>query len=106
MTRSLFLGPQILFAASCAGAVFSYIYFNIDSIREQQKLAIDKAMREQSGAIRNAEDAQKSAIDRIKREQEYNIRKAKESADAVRRKLEEDAAARRRDWPSNSNHLQ
>jgi hypothetical protein len=26
--------PQIVFAASCAGAVFSYVYFNIDSIKE------------------------------------------------------------------------
>ena len=25
--------PQIVFAASCAGAVFSYVYFNIDSIK-------------------------------------------------------------------------
>jgi hypothetical protein len=31
---NLFLAPQIVFAASCAGAVFSYVYFNIDSIRE------------------------------------------------------------------------
>ena len=30
----LFLGPQIGFAAVCAGAVFAYVYTNIDSIKE------------------------------------------------------------------------
>lgn len=30
----LFLAPQIGFAAVCAGAVFAYVYTNIDSIKE------------------------------------------------------------------------
>ena len=30
----LFLAPQIGFAAVCAGAVFAYVYNNIDSIKE------------------------------------------------------------------------
>jgi hypothetical protein len=30
----LFLTPQIGFAAACAGAVFAYVYSNIDSIKE------------------------------------------------------------------------
>lgn len=30
----LFLAPQIGFAAACAGAVFAYVYSNIDSIKE------------------------------------------------------------------------
>ena len=30
----LFLGPQIIFVASCVAAVVGYIYNNIDSIRE------------------------------------------------------------------------
>lgn len=31
---NLFLAPQIGFAAACAGAVFAYVYSNIDSIKE------------------------------------------------------------------------
>lgn len=45
ITRQLFLAPQIAFAASCAFAVFSYVYFNIDSIKAKQKIAVEKTMR-------------------------------------------------------------
>ena len=34
MKRSVFLAPQILFIASCAGAVFAYVYTNLDAIME------------------------------------------------------------------------
>ena len=31
--------PQIIFAGACAGAVFSYVYNNIDSIKEVSSLS-------------------------------------------------------------------
>ena len=34
------LVPQIVFAAACAGAVFSYVYNNIDSIKEVRFLSL------------------------------------------------------------------
>jgi hypothetical protein len=34
---NLFLAPQIGFAAACAGAVFAYVYSNIDSIKEARE---------------------------------------------------------------------
>ena len=32
MKLKVFLAPQIVFIASCAGAVFAYVYTNLDSI--------------------------------------------------------------------------
>ena len=37
----LFLAPQIGFAAACAGAVFAYVYSNIDSIKEVRIYDVD-----------------------------------------------------------------
>ena len=34
MKLQVFLAPQIIFIASCAGAVFAYVYTNLDSIME------------------------------------------------------------------------
>ena len=34
MKRNVFLAPQIIFIASCAGAVFAYVYTNLDAIME------------------------------------------------------------------------
>ena len=34
MKREVFLAPQIIFIASCAGAVFAYVYTNLDAIME------------------------------------------------------------------------
>ena len=34
MKLKVFLAPQIIFIASCAGAVFAYVYTNLDSIME------------------------------------------------------------------------
>ena len=34
MKHNVFLAPQILFIASCAGAVFAYVYTNLDAIME------------------------------------------------------------------------
>lgn len=68
------------FAATCAGAVIAYVYFNIDSVREQQKIAVDKAMNEQSVNIKSAQDSQKAAIENARRQQEEAIRKIAEDA--------------------------
>jgi hypothetical protein len=61
LTRhKLFLAPQIAFVASCVAAVVTYVALNIDSIKEQQKIATDKAMAEQSTNIKSAVDSQKA----------------------------------------------
>ena len=67
--------PQAVFAAGCAGAVIAYVYFNIDSIKEQQRVAIDKAMSEQSTNIKSAQEQQRQAIEKAQREQAEAIRK-------------------------------
>lgn len=72
---------QALFAAGCSAAVFFYVLFNIDEIKAKQKIAVDKAMAEQSVNIKNAEDAQKAAIAKAKAQQEANIAKAKKIAE-------------------------
>lgn len=86
----MFVGPQILFAASCAGAVFLYVASNIDSIKEKQKIAIDKAMTEQTVNIRSAQDSQRVAIEKAQRDQAANIARIAEEA----KKRAEDAARR------------
>lgn len=74
----LYFLPQAVFAAGCAGAVIAYVYFNIDSIKEQQRVAIDKAMSEQSTSIKTAQEQQRQAIEKAQREQEEAIRKIRE----------------------------
>lgn len=78
-STELQLFPQAVFAASCAGAVLAYVYMNIDSVREQQKIAVDKAMTEQASNIKNAQQKQQEAIAKAQREQEEAIRKIRES---------------------------
>ena len=70
--------PQAMFAAGCAGAVIAYVYFNIDSIKEQQRVAIDKAMSEQATNIKTAQEKQREAIEKAQREQAEAIRRIKD----------------------------
>lgn len=67
-----------MFAAGCAGAVIAYVYFNIDSIKEQQRAAIDKAMSEQATNIKTAQEKQREAIEKAQREQAEAIRRIKD----------------------------
>ena len=68
------------FAATCAGAVIAYVYFNIDDIKEKQKLATDRAMQEQTVNIQNAQDSQRKAIEAAQLKQQEAIRKIAEDA--------------------------
>ena len=77
-STELYIFPQAVFAAGCAGAVIAYVYFNIDSIKEQQRVAIDKAMSEQATSIKSAQDQQRQAIEKAQREQAEAIRKIRE----------------------------
>lgn len=80
LKRDMFLAPQIAFAASCAGAVFAYVYFNIDEIKEKQRIATDRVKVEQTVNIRTAQDAQRDAIEKAQRDQAENIRKIQDDA--------------------------
>lgn len=86
---SLFLGPQIGFIGSIVAAIVTYIYFNIDQIKEKQRIAIDAAMTEQSVQVQSAKDSQRLAIEKAKKEQEMNLLKAKQNAEDARRRAEE-----------------
>lgn len=110
----LFLAPQIGFAAACAGAVFAYVYSNIDSIKEvsnlklmcgsdtqfitdfpilcmhissqTQKIATDKAVSEQAASLKSVEAGQKAALEKVKAQQAANIARSKQiAADAKQR---------------------
>lgn len=70
--------PQIIFAASCAGAVFSYVYFNIDSIKEKQKASIDAAMTQQADTIRSVQEKQKADIEKALRTQQEKIKETQQ----------------------------
>jgi hypothetical protein len=48
MKLNVFLAPQILFAATCAGAVFAYVYTNIDSIKEVSMLSLSSMICSQN----------------------------------------------------------
>jgi hypothetical protein len=69
--------PQITFVASCVAAIVAYIYFNIDEIREKQKIAVDKAMIQQSSDIKSAQDSQRAAIEKAQALQREAIEKIK-----------------------------
>lgn len=77
-TRSeLNMIPQVVFAASCAAAVFGYVYNNIDSIKQQQKISVDKTMSQQAETLRTVEAQQKEAIEKAQRVQRENIEKGR-----------------------------
>ena len=58
--HNLFLAPQVAFVASCVAAVVTYVALNIDTIKEQQKVATDKAIAEQSANVKSAIDSQRA----------------------------------------------
>ena len=90
----MLLIPQIGFIATCVGTVVAYIYFNIDDIRNKQKIVIEKTMTEQTNVINSAQEKQRAAIEKIKKEQEDNVLKAKQNAEEAKRRADE--ATRRR----------
>lgn len=76
--------PQ-LFAAGCAGALVFYVATNIESIKAQQKISIDKAMTEQAINVRSAQDTQRAAIEAAQAQQAAATARAKQvAADAQR----------------------
>ena len=78
-SSKLYVLPQIAFAASCAGAVFAYVYFNIDEIKMKQAETIQRVQSEQSDNINNAMSKQQEAIKAAQKAQEENIRRIKEN---------------------------
>ena len=60
--------PQ-LFAAGCAGAVVFYVATNIESIKAQQKIAIDAAMTEQDANVKSAQSTQRKAVEAAQAQQ-------------------------------------
>ena len=60
--------PQ-LFAAGCAGAVVFYVATNLESIKAQQKIAIDAAMSEQDANVKSAQSTQRKAVEAAQAQQ-------------------------------------
>jgi hypothetical protein len=81
------LVPQ-LFAAGAAGALIFYVATNIDSIREQQKVAIDQAMTEQSTNVKSAQEKQRAAIEAAQAQQAQAGIRAKQAAEEARKRAE------------------
>lgn len=78
MAREVFLVPQTMFIASCVAGVVSYVYFNIDSIREKQAIAVNKTMAQQASDLKSAQESQRDAIKKAQEEQQRKIREAQE----------------------------
>ena len=57
--------PQAAFAAACAWSVFSYVWNNIDAIKEKQAIAVNQTMTKQAADLKNAQDTQRLNIQRI-----------------------------------------
>merc|ERR1719453_742312 len=70
---------QTAFAAGCALAVFSYVWNNIEEIKEKQAIAVNQTMTKQTNDIKSAQETQKANIARIQEEQRQNILKAQEA---------------------------
>lgn len=81
------LVPQ-LFAAGAAGALIFYVATNIDSIREQQKVAIDQAMTEQASNVKSAQEKQRAAIEAAQAQQAQATLRAKQVAEDARKRAE------------------
>eukprot|EP00596_Hydrurales_sp_CCMP1899_P001412 CAMPEP_0119040292 /NCGR_PEP_ID=MMETSP1177-20130426/10177_1 /TAXON_ID=2985 /ORGANISM="Ochromonas sp, Strain CCMP1899" /LENGTH=110 /DNA_ID=CAMNT_0007005205 /DNA_START=124 /DNA_END=456 /DNA_ORIENTATION=+ len=86
MKLNVFLAPQILFAATCAGAVFAYVYTNIDSIKEKQKASIEQVQTQQADSLKTVQEKQAADIKRIQAEQAANIAKARRVAEEGQKK--------------------
>lgn len=76
----VFLAPQIIFAAGCAFAVFNYVYNNIDSIMEKQKVVIEKTINDQNTRVKSVQEQQKEAILKAQKLQQDNITKGLQDA--------------------------
>ena len=70
-----FIAPLI--ATTCAVSVFLYVFFNIDEIREKQKIATENAIKEQNKTISSAQEEQRRKIEKIKQQQQDAIDKIK-----------------------------
>ncbi len=75
--RELF--PALVPIASAA-AIIAYIYFNIDEIKEKQKVATEIAMTEQRDNISKAQKQQQEAIEKARRQQEAALKNIAEEA--------------------------
>lgn len=75
------LVPQVAFAASCAVAVFLYALTNIDEIKAKQKVAVERAMSEQSATLKNTQETQRLAIEKVQAEQKRAVQKIKDDMD-------------------------
>ena len=83
---NLLLAPQVAFAAACAWGVFSYVWNNIDEIKEKQAISINATMTKQASDIKSVQEIQKANIERIQEEQRKNILKAKLEAEQASKK--------------------
>ena len=83
---NLLLAPQIAFAAACAGAVFTYVWNNIDEIKEKQAIAKNATMSKQASDLKSTQETQRANIERIQEEQRINILKAKLQVEEATRK--------------------
>ncbi len=74
--------PQIIFAAGCAGAVFNYVYNNIDEIKIKQEIAVKATLEKQSEDLAQTKSKQRAEIDRVQREQRATLDKLAADAQA------------------------
>lgn len=66
-----FIAPLI--ATTCAVSVFLYVFFNIDEIREKQKIATENAIKEQNETISSVQAEQRRKIQEIQKKQQDAI---------------------------------
>ena len=82
----MLLLPQVAFAAACAGAVFSYVWNNIDEIKAEQEIAVKETMSKQASDVKSVQEQQRANIARIQEEQRQNVLKAQRKVeDATKR---------------------
>lgn len=78
--------PQIGFVATCVAAIVTYIYLNIDEIKQKQQSTIDKAMVQQSTTIKDVQEAQRIAIEKARLQQQENTIRAQKMAEEARKR--------------------
>lgn len=78
--REMLLAPQILFVGACVAAVVSYVWNNIDEIREKQAIAIKETMTKQNDDLKTTQDNQREAIRKVQEEQGKAVSKLQEEA--------------------------
>lgn len=70
----------LTFVIIVIGAVFVYVATHIDEIKEKQAAAVKVTMDEQDKNVRNAQETQRLAIEKAQRQQQEAIRKIAEDA--------------------------